>query len=281
MRSPGPSTTFKVWPRARGIRRRQRKDVGAVLHVGHRYAGQRADDQVVPPELLAQGGQIAMIPSPDEAGPKHGEVPAVLLGKTPGHPLLPPFGDGVAVASVDIRRLMQRRVLVQDASGRSRSHRPRSCCTAPAVGSRWLPWRPRAARCRPRFPRIARPRRRRPPPPGGAATSTPSKARPSSREVRRSALKISTEEGQPSPSRRAAGRTMARTSMPRASSAADHVPAEEPIRAGDKGPHSRCSLGLRASIIRLTSRTWVAVTGRADPSASAAYVRARSSHSPS
>ena len=102
-----------------------------------------------------------------------------------------------------------------------------------------------------------------------SSTSTPSKAPPSSREVRRSALKTSTEEGQPSASRRAAGRTRARTSTPRASSAADHVPAEESVRAGDKRPHSRCSLGLRASTIRLTSRTWLAVTGSADPSASA------------
>ena len=119
MRSPGPSTTFKVWPRARGVRRRQRKDVGAVLHVGHRYAGQRTDDQVVPPELLAQGGQIAVIASPDEAGPEHGEVPAVLLGKAPGHPLLPPFGDGVAIAGVDVRRLVERRVLVEGPADRA------------------------------------------------------------------------------------------------------------------------------------------------------------------
>ena len=42
-----------------GVRRRQRKDIGAVFHVGHRYAGQRTDDQVVSPELLAQGSQVA------------------------------------------------------------------------------------------------------------------------------------------------------------------------------------------------------------------------------
>jgi len=37
---------------------------------------------------------------------------------------------------------------------------------------------------------------------------------------------------------------------------------------GDEGSHGRCSLGLRTSTIRFTSRTWFPVTGRADPSAS-------------
>ena len=54
------------------VRRREGEDVGAVLYVGHRYTGQRADDQVVPPELLAQGGQVPVIASPDEAGPENG-----------------------------------------------------------------------------------------------------------------------------------------------------------------------------------------------------------------
>ena len=108
MRSPGPSTTFKVWPRARGSDRRQGEDVGAVLHVGHRYAGQRTDDEMMPPDLLTQGGQVAVIASPDEAGAQHGEVPAVLLGEASGHPLLPPLGDGVAVARVDVRHLVER-----------------------------------------------------------------------------------------------------------------------------------------------------------------------------
>ncbi len=61
------------------VRRRQGEDLCAVLHVGHRHAGQRADDQMMPRELLAQGGQVAVIASPYEAGPEHGEVPAVLL----------------------------------------------------------------------------------------------------------------------------------------------------------------------------------------------------------
>jgi hypothetical protein len=51
------------------VRRREGEDVGAVLYMGHRYADQRADDQVVPPKLLPQDGQIAVIASPDETGP--------------------------------------------------------------------------------------------------------------------------------------------------------------------------------------------------------------------
>lgn len=50
---------------------------------------------------------------------------------------------------------------------------------------------------------------------------------------------------------------------------ADHVPAEEPVGARDECPHSRCFLGLRASTMRLTSRTWLAVIGSADPPANA------------
>ena len=50
---------------------------------------------------------------------------------------------------------------------------------------------------------------------------------------------------------------------------ADQVPAKEPVGAGDERPHCRCSLGLSASTIRLTSRTSLAATGSADPSASA------------
>ena len=210
-----------------------------------------------------------MIASPDEAGAEHGEVPAVLLGETSRHPLLPPFGDGVAVARVDVRRPLQRRVLVENRGASSCSRRPRSCCTAPAAGRRCRPSHPAAARCRPRFRRIARPPRRRPRPPDGSIRRRPRRRVESSREVRRSALKISTEDGQPSASRRVAGRTMARTSMPRASSALDHVPPEEAVGAGDEGSHGRCSVGLRASTIRFTARTSLAVTGRADPSASA------------
>src|ERR1700722_20740572 len=85
----------------------------------HRHGSERADDQVVAPELLAQSSQIAGIAAPDEPWPEHSEVPAVLLGKAPRHPLLPPFGDCIAVASVDIRRLMERRVLVEDAPRRT------------------------------------------------------------------------------------------------------------------------------------------------------------------
>jgi hypothetical protein len=102
-----------------GVRRRQRKDVGAVFHVGHWHAGERTDDQMAPPELQAQGSQVAVIASPDEAGPEHREVPAVLLDKALGHSLLPPLGDSVAIEGIDVRRLVEGRVLVEDPADRA------------------------------------------------------------------------------------------------------------------------------------------------------------------
>ena len=64
-----------------------------------------ARDEQATAELLTQRGQVAVIASPDEAGPEHGEVPAELLDESPCHPLLPPFGNGVAIAGVDVGTL--------------------------------------------------------------------------------------------------------------------------------------------------------------------------------
>src|SRR5262249_17534253 len=93
---------------------RQGEDVCAILHVGHRYTGQRPDDQMMPAELLTKGGQVAVIASPDKSGAKYGEIPAVPLGKASGDPLLPPFGNGVAVAGIYVLHPMNRRVLIED-----------------------------------------------------------------------------------------------------------------------------------------------------------------------
>jgi hypothetical protein len=49
----------------------------------------------------------------------------------------------------------------------------------------------------------------------------------------------------------------------------DHVPAEEPVGAGDKRPHPSCTFGLRASTIRATSSMERAVTGGQDLAANA------------
>ena len=251
------------------VRRRQREDVGAVLDVGHRYAGQRTDDQMVPPELLAQGSQVAVIASPDEARPEHREVPAVLLGEAPCHPLLPPFGDSVAVAGVDVRRLVKRRVLVQGPTNRAVVVDRESCCTAPTVGRRWWPWHPSRrsvpttvpANCASSPPETTAAR--------WSSTSTPSKAR--AKLARRA--QVGPEDlhrGGPAEPFQARGRTDHGADLDApGQQCSDHVPAEEPIGAGDECPHGRCSLGLRASTIRLTSRTSLAVTGSADPSASA------------
>ena len=43
------------------VDRCQGEYVGAVLHMGHRNPGQRADDQVVPPELLTVADRILVL----------------------------------------------------------------------------------------------------------------------------------------------------------------------------------------------------------------------------
>ena len=58
-----------------------------------------------------------MIASPDKSGAEYGEIPAVRVSEASGHPLLPPFGDGVAVTAVHIRYLVERRFLVQGSAG--------------------------------------------------------------------------------------------------------------------------------------------------------------------
>ena len=102
-----------------------------------------------------------------------------------------------------------------------------------------------------------------------SSTSTPSKAR---RELARGA-QVGPEDlhrGGPAECFQMRGRADHGTYLDApGQQRADHVPAEEPVGAGDEGSHGRCSLGLSASTIRFTSRTWLAVTGRADPSASA------------
>src|SRR5262249_9639151 len=90
------------------VNRRRGEDAGAILHVGHRQTSQRADDEMMPTDLLAQGDEISMIASPDKSRAQDGEVPAMLLRKTSGHPFLPPFGDGVAIPGIDVRHPVQR-----------------------------------------------------------------------------------------------------------------------------------------------------------------------------
>src|SRR5438093_8672174 len=98
------------------IRSRHGEQVGAVFDMSEGTARQRADDEMEPAHSLTEGGHIAMVTAPDEARPEHRQVPAVLLREAAGDALLPPFGDRVAVALVEIRNGLDGRALVEGAA---------------------------------------------------------------------------------------------------------------------------------------------------------------------
>ena len=184
---------------------------------------------MVPAKLLAQGGQVAMVAPPDEAGPKYGQVPTVLLRRNAGSPAPATTWRWCS------RRGRRRPALggaasLRPASGASSSsRRPRSCCPARAVrhgaGGHGVQ-EPLGAGHGARELRVLSSRDH-----GGQVDQDvdPLEGALEIAGARRSALKTSTDEGQPSASRRAAGRTMARTSMPLASSAATTCRPRNPL----------------------------------------------------
>src|SRR6516164_197379 len=58
-----------------------------------------------------------MVAAPDEAGSKDSEVPAMFLDEPSRHPLLPPFGDGVAATGINVRRLVKWRAFIESGPG--------------------------------------------------------------------------------------------------------------------------------------------------------------------
>ena len=221
-----------------------------------------------------------MVTAPDEARPQHRQVPAVLLREAAGDALLPPFGDRVAVAFVEIWNGLDGRALVEGAAAGApvvdreaarQDHPPARSAShgvEQALGSDH-----------------------------GASELEVLAARHHRRQVHQhisaveGALEVTggpqigsedLDGGWPFETLHGRGRPDESANLvPTRDKRRDDMPAEEAVGPGDQRPHGCWLSGLRASTRRFTSTIWCSPTGRADPSPSERYVRPSSSNRPS